>query len=366
MNLKLLGLVAQARRVCPFTDAGSELFKVDTLPHRVLKSTSSLLRGVDYLADMYVSTLRKQWTYHRFIEPLRNGIERYGSKVAVIGEPSSPVHVWQIGEHVVLWDDSMHNDRAFRTLSPLAEIASALLRCALAEHGTDTRLAFSHSGFLTDSEPAPEVLTSSIVRLADQLRVELTRRHRTVLLHGPAGAGKTAASRQLAEALGRTTIVVGAEMFDFHAGVDIFALLKMWQPDCVVLDDIDRAMDYGNEKHLLSGITRLRATVPLVIATANTKGEFSGAVLRPGRFDRVLHMATLDESIVRARLASLPIEIQDRAIASGLIGSYLDELALRYECGGDPAIDLAEMLARQGSAGDGYEQVKRASNKTTT
>jgi len=55
----------------------------------------------------------------------------------------------------------------------------------------------------------------------------------------------------------------------------------MWRPKAVVFDDIDRGLSMGNEGYILGGISRVRAVVPLVVATANVCDDFSGALLRP-------------------------------------------------------------------------------------
>jgi hypothetical protein len=372
VTLKHLGLVSKLGRVAVAADSLSNLFKTDTLPKRILSALHPALYGIGFGAKLLIDRecADTRWSMHRGMEPLRIGVERHAQHVASITNThDSEIHVWSVGGHEVFWHRDSPDDVLW-TKSPIEELARAVFGLALAEHGTDTRLALTAKGFTPDVERAPDEMTSEVAELAAKLRIELTRRGRTVLLHGPAGAGKTAAARQLAEELAGVTIAVTSEMFDgTNLDADPFDLLRMWRPDAVILDDVDRCItDDQTDGWLLAGITRLRSVVPLVIATANQKDVFSGAVLRAGRFDRILHMQAMDDGLVREGLAALPVEIQDAAIATHLLGSYVDELAFRYSCGDDPAETLAEMQARQAAAGDGLARTAgvRARRTLTT
>src|SRR5690606_20444727 len=156
--------------------------------------------------------------------------------------------------------------------------------------------------------------------------------------------------------LAGSCVVITSEMLEDGRDVDDpFGLVCTWRPDAVIFDDVDRAIDYRGDGWLLSGLTRVRAVVPLVIGTANTKDEFSGAALRPGRFDRTMRMDRMDDSIASEMLHAVPERVRKSAIELGLLGAYLDELAFRTATGDDPRAALEELVLRQVWAGDGYK-----------
>jgi hypothetical protein len=361
LTLRQIELLSRLAHGAQFARGLGKLFPFDSRANRFLTAMYPLAHGLNNVAALGLARTQTTWKRHYAAKAIIQGIERYGTRLFVLNEDfSNATEVWQIGEHVVLWQRDW-GGAVFASASTTAEVATELFSRASADIGRDSRVMVTGQGFAPDSETAPESMAAPVAVLCERLRAEMRHRNRSVLLYGPAGAGKTAASRQLVEALADSCVVVTSELLTpniFDANTNPFDLICMWRPGAVIFDDIDRAMDHNSDAHLIAGISRVRAVVPLVIGTANTRRNFSGAVVRPGRFDRALLMDRLDPAIVRRRLCDVPEYIRERAVEVGLLGAYVDELAFRIATGDDPDASLHEMIARQNEAGDGYARIE--------
>ena len=280
LTFRQISWLSQLHYGTDFVRGFSSLFKIDSLPHRMLDSTSKIIGGLDRVAGLALMRERKSWHMYTNVTVIQQGVRAHGCHLITLNEDfRNAVHVWQIGEHVVLWDADWHAG-ALCSVSSLDELAAEIIEHALAAIGQGSRAALGPDGLGPDGEKAPTFVSRKVAALTERLRVELQQGYRSALLYGPAGAGKTAASRQLVEALADSAMVVSSDMLSGR-DTDVFSLICMWRPKAVVFDDIDRGLSMGNEGYILGGISRVRAVVPLVVATANVCDDFSGALLRP-------------------------------------------------------------------------------------
>ena len=160
-----------------------------------------------------------------------------------------------------------------------------------------------------------------------------------ILLHGPSGTGKTMLAKAVAtESEANFISVKGPELLSKWVGEsergirEIFRRARQAAPCVVFFDEIDSiAMARGgglggemgggstgtNDRVIsqilteLDGISELHGVV--VLAATNRPDMIDTALLRPGRFDRVVFVANPDK---RTRIRILEIYVKDKPIAA--------------------------------------------------
>ena len=174
-----------------------------------------------------------------------------------------------------------------------------------------------------------------------------------ILLYGPPGTGKTLLAKAVAnESEANFISVKGPELLSKWVGEseravrEIFRKAKQAAPSIIFFDEIDaiapvRGSGYG-DSHVtervisqllteMDGLEELRGVV--VIAATNRPDIIDPALLRPGRFDKLLHVPLPD---LEARKEILKIHTRKKPLAEDV---NLDELARRTE--GYTGADLA-------------------------
>lgn len=158
---------------------------------------------------------------------------------------------------------------------------------------------------------------------------------RGILLHGPPGCSKTTLVRAAAsQSLARFVRLSGADIYSCYLGEaerilrDAFATARMAAPCILFLDEIDAivgkrstdSMADGNgvqQRVLSTLLTEMDGIVSadgvLVIGATNRVDLLDDALLRPGRFDDILHVDLPDEE---GRLQILKIHSAKLSLAA--------------------------------------------------
>ena len=174
---------------------------------------------------------------------------------------------------------------------------------------------------------------------------------RGILMYGPPGCGKTLLARAVAtESEANFISIKGPEVFSKWVGEsekairEVFRKARMASPAVIFLDEIDsltprRGMgmsDSGVSERVISqlltemdGLTAMQDIV--VIAATNRPDMVDGAVIRPGRFDRLIYVPEPDD---KSRQAILQLYTKNMPLGSDVDINQLATMT-KYYSGAD-------------------------------
>lgn len=165
-----------------------------------------------------------------------------------------------------------------------------------------------------------------------------------VLLYGPPGTGKTLLAKAVAGETNSTFIrVVGSEFVQKFIGEgarivrEVFELARKKAPSIIFIDEIDaiaaRRMDIGTsgerevQRTMMQLLAELDGFDPLsnvrVIAATNRIDILDPAILRPGRFDRIIHVPLPD---INGRIEIFKIHVAKMSLAENINIRQLAEI----------------------------------------
>lgn len=168
---------------------------------------------------------------------------------------------------------------------------------------------------------------------------------RSYLLVGPPGTGKSSFCFVASDKFCPRVLKIDPSVMRRMESGELEFFIEALIPDAVIFDDIDRC---DTEGYLLFVLENLKRTFPklVVFATANDFEELGTAIVRPGRFDRVIWVENPDEEerhhFISHYAKSFKLNISDELLSEvvastdGFSQAYLIEMLSR-------AVDDADM-----------------------
>jgi len=195
----------------------------------------------------------------------------------------------------------------------------------------------------TIAEPGDRAYEGTLTELYEVLRLYMEGEvRRVVLFNGKPGTGKSTLALNLADALSKRTLILSHKTLEWTSLDDWVYILEMFQPEMLIIDDIDRLGSMLQKKLYL--FEEKSCNVPLVVLTSNHKDWLPDAFKRPGRIDQIIDMETPSSDIRREVVKKIAmmegveipedrLDILDR-IHRRYSGAYMVELFRRVKIEG--------------------------------
>ena len=194
-----------------------------------------------------------------------------------------------------------------------------------------------------------------------------------VLLVGPPGTGKTLMAKAVANATNATFIrLIGSELVQKYIGEgarlvrELFQLAQEKSPSIIFIDELDavgaKRMDIGTtgdrevQRTLMQLLGELDGFTPRgnvsIMAASNRPDILDEALLRPGRFDRIIRIPLPEED---ARMKIMKIHTKGMSVVKGL-----NYKVLARDTEGFSGADLRALCVEAG-----MKAIKNKRSKTT-
>lgn len=121
--------------------------------------------------------------------------------------------------------------------------------------------------------------------------------HRTILLVGRPGTGKSNMAKFLIKNLDLFSVRLNADDFSEHHISELVKILQIVNAEAIIIDDIDRS--HASTESLMRFFESLHNVCKVVIVTANNIDNVEKAMLRPGRIDELVRVETLGKEVIK-------------------------------------------------------------------
>lgn len=206
-----------------------------------------------------------------------------------------------------------------------------------------TREDYSYNAVLTTDKVYAEISDPKYRNLAKNAIDKNIKR--SFLFWGPPGTGKTTVANDIVYSLGLRSLRVEnlAEVFVKN----LKPLFEVFEFDAVLIDDFDHNHE-SLKGEALAVLEFFKKNAKIVIGTANVIAGLNPAIIRPGRFDEVIHIDHLDDVTIKNILHPHGYLFEE---VKQLPAAYIIELVDRIRLYGHGNIeqDLAEISQRANS-----------------
>lgn len=245
------------------------------------------------------------------------------------------------------------------------------IQVAITKHEYESKASFDGIAISDDRIfGSTEAIVEKLIEKHRKYRADKVAR--TYLFVGPPGTAKSTAAVRIAHAHGQRLLQITAKSFEHVEEQELNFLLKILEPDFVVIDDLDKADVDRALPTILSIMHRFKRTHSgaTVVITVNEVECLDIALLRPGRIDRIVHFVEPDENerriILTRYLNEFCVQLSEADVqrlvteTEGLTGAYLREIAseLRYD-------SIEEVLTLVRDMHELIEQVSEKEEETT-
>lgn len=191
---------------------------------------------------------------------------------------------------------------------------------------------------IIEDELAQDTLSSDVAenyskRIAKFINFEEGAIHRALLFYGRPGTGKSTILRKIAQILELKTLRISFSDINNDIQSTLMPMIKILKPGVLIMDDVDRG--HGNDA-LITLVEQFKKHIKVILASANHTSMMSDAVLRPGRFDEVVEIDTLDMNVIE-KLIGEGVEDIHKEILQKLPIVYVDEFQKLRKVLGDSA-----------------------------
>jgi SpoVK/Ycf46/Vps4 family AAA+-type ATPase len=123
----------------------------------------------------------------------------------------------------------------------------------------------------------------------------------------------------------------------------VVEMMRIFDPDVVIFDDLDRAM---SQVALLETLENLHKRVRFVFATVNHIESLQQALIRPGRFDELIEITKLDPAAIHKVLGPECMDSYE-AVKNWPV-AFINEFVLRRKVlGKEKALEALDELAKR-------------------
>ena len=214
----------------------------------------------------------------------------------------------------------------------------------------------------------PYVLEQMPSQISKQLEQYLSnsiqlKMPRSVMLYSEPGTGKSCIAANALINLGLKTLKI--DNFNKVSTDFIQLLIKTFKIEAILIDDLDH-MGVNQNSMILDFLEKIRKHVRVIIATVNSTKAFHKALLRPGRFDKIIHVHSLDEDVVKGVLGEELVQYFDRVKDWPI--AFINELALSSRVEKNVTIEqmIVDLQKRVGdNSADTIDLTKKEETKTT-